>query len=115
MRQVFSRTPRPGQNLRPRLTDILRSSRWCIKRSVVRVTPNRTLQPTPGWDRARLNSTFGERGTLRGLRLELATTRAGLDWSVGLSVQRYAPGPRPSVGLQASVLVPLGAAGALLD
>lgn len=62
-----------------------------------------------------LNALFGERGTLRGLRLELATTRAGLDWSVGLSVQRYAPGPRPSVGLQASVLVPLGAAGALLD
>ena len=43
-----------------------------------------------------LNALFGERGALRGLRLELATARAGLDWSVGLSVQRYAPGPRPA-------------------
>ena len=56
-----------------------------------------------------LNAAFGKQGALRGLNFEVAAATATFDWSLGLSVQRYPAGPRPSVGILASVRRPLGA------
>lgn len=57
-----------------------------------------------------VDAAFGARGRLRGLSLRRVSTSrtAGLDWSVGLSLQRYRAGDRPDLGLQAGFELPLG-------
>jgi hypothetical protein len=57
-----------------------------------------------------INAAFSDHGRIHGLSLRrVATSRTlGLDWNVGVSLQRYRAGSRPDVGLQAGFELPIG-------
>ena len=57
-----------------------------------------------------INGAFGDRGSVEGMTLRrVSTSRTlGLDWNVGVSLQRYRAGPRPDLGVQAGFEMPIG-------
>jgi hypothetical protein len=57
-----------------------------------------------------IDAAFGDRGSVEGLTLRrVSTSRTlGLDWNVGVSLQRYRAGTRPDLGLQAGFEMPIG-------
>jgi hypothetical protein len=58
-----------------------------------------------------VNTAYGHTGRLDGalLRVQGDTAASGLRWHAAVSVQRYAAGPRRSVGLQAGIELPIDA------
>lgn len=57
--------------------------------------------------REAVNASFGETGKVHGLSARMESQTSSFDWYLGLSVQRYRAGPRPDVGLQLGVELPL--------
>ena len=65
----------------------------------------------PGAQKLRLTRKELEVGSWwQGLTLRrVSTSRTlGLDWNVGVSLQRYRAGPRPELGVQAGFEMPIG-------
>lgn len=55
-----------------------------------------------------INAAFGTEATLSGGSLAIeGETAAGIRWQLGLSVQRYSGGERPTTGLQAGIELPI--------
>ena len=55
-----------------------------------------------------INAAFGTEAPLNGGSLAVeGETSGGIRWQVGLSVQRYRDGGRPTTGLQAGIELPL--------
>lgn len=54
-----------------------------------------------------VNASFGTTGDVQGLAMRLESRATGLDWYLGLSLQRYTAGPRPDAGVQFGIELPL--------
>lgn len=57
--------------------------------------------------REAVNASFGVPGDVHGLAVRMESQAAGVDWYLGLSLQRYRAGPRPDAGVQFGFEVPL--------